>query len=355
MASNDIMIINVGMATPVGVGAAQTYTSVRAGINRYQASSVQNKRFEPMTLALLPEDALPPLDAALESQGLTSRQARMLRLGALALTDMLASGATVSATTLLFLGVPETLPGRSPAVPEAFPGYLARQARATWDVRNTRMYPHGRAAGLVALYEAVNWLRAHPDRDALVGAVDSYLDLYLLGMLDMEERVMAPSTMDGFVPGEAACFMMLRGEESARRAGTRSLARIKGVALGQEAGHRYSEAPYKGEGLATVVQNLCAQAGTQASQIKTVYAGYNGESFFAKEWGVTYLRSKELFADPLKFEHPADCFGDAGAALGLVLAGLGAMGMNKNQLASDCLVWSSADRAERAAALIGTI
>ena len=71
-------ICGIGMVTAVGTTAAQTASSVRAGVSRYQESSVYNKRFEPMTMALLPEDAIPPLNEKLASEpGLTSRQRRM--------------------------------------------------------------------------------------------------------------------------------------------------------------------------------------------------------------------------------------------------------------------------------------
>ena len=80
------------MMTPIGDCAAQTATSARAGICRFQQSSVHNKRFRPMTLALLPDDALPPLAGEAEAAaGLTARQRRMLRLAGPALREAIAT------------------------------------------------------------------------------------------------------------------------------------------------------------------------------------------------------------------------------------------------------------------------
>ena len=56
--------------------------------------------------------------------------------------------------------------------------------------------------------------------------------------------------------------------------------------------------------------------------------------------------------DRLRVQHPADCFGDAGAALGLVMLGLAAMDLARGRIDGDCLVWGGADRGERGAALL---
>ena len=86
--------------------------------------------------------------------------------------------------------------------------------------------------------------------------------------------------------------------------------------------------------------------------MRCVYAGLNGEGLVAKEWGVAYLRSAERFAEGFEVEHPADCLGDAGAALGPILLGLAAIGLEKGYREGPCLVWSTSDREARGAALL---
>ena len=61
MAGEYAWICGTGMVTPLGAQTAQTAASVRAGISVYEDSAVCNKRFEPMSMALVPEDNLPPL------------------------------------------------------------------------------------------------------------------------------------------------------------------------------------------------------------------------------------------------------------------------------------------------------
>ena len=62
--------------------------------------------------------------------------------------------------------------------------------------------------------------------------------------------------------------------------------------------------------------------------------------------------SAERFAENFEVEHPADCLGDAGAALGPILLGLAALGLEKGYRGSPCLVWSTSDREPRGAALL---
>ena len=65
MAGEHAWICGAGMVTPVGGQSAQTAASVRGGISVYEESAILNNRFEPMTMALVPEDILPPLNEKL--------------------------------------------------------------------------------------------------------------------------------------------------------------------------------------------------------------------------------------------------------------------------------------------------
>lgn len=341
----------VGMITAVGIGAKQTAASVRAGIARQADSSIYNKQFQPMKMALVPEEALPPLEPALESvPGLTSRQIRMLRLAGSALSEVMAEVPNPQRVPVL-LGTAEAWPGRADPAGGKFLDHLAVQSKVSFDLSKSKMFPVGRAAGLYALQEALQRLKTGREEQIVVGGVDSYLDLYLLGTLDMEGRVLAEGVMDGFVPGEGAGFLLLRSATKPIT-GKAPLAMVLGVATGTEKGHRYSEDIYRGDGLAATLQQLFRSVPQNREKVRTVYAGFNGENFWAKEWGVAYMRSQANFETDFRVEHPADCFGDPGAALGPITVGLAAIGMQKGYLKGSSLVWCSSDREPRAATLV---
>jgi 3-oxoacyl-[acyl-carrier-protein] synthase-1 len=350
-------IAGIGMMTPIGDCAAQTASSFRTGICRYRESSVYNKRFQPMRLALLPEDALPPLAEPVQAiQGMTSRRARMLRLATPALAEALAD-LDPEIRPALFLAVPETLPQMPTGVDADFLGHLAAQTGARFDTAKSHMYALGRAGGMHALQGALDALSAGASH-VLLGGVDSYLDLLLLGTLDQQDRVLAEGVMDGFCPGEGAAFLLLTQAalptpiDPSKPTGSAKPPHcvLLPPGLADEPGHRYSQEPYRGDGLANAIRAALPPLAGQ--KVRTVLASLNGENFGAKEWGVAYMRNKPGFEEPLRFDHPADCFGDTGAANGPLLLGLAVIGIQNGWLPSPCLVYGSSDQEQRGAACV---
>lgn len=343
MAGPGAWVVGVGLVTAVGDSAAQTATSVRAGISRYRESAVRNARGAPMTLALLPDEALPPLATPLAAvAGLTSRQRRMLRLAAPALREALAA-APPGSPPPLFLAGPEPLEGRPPPADEAFLDLLHIQARGAFAREGSSVFPSGRAGGFQALAAALEAL-ARGTPSALVGGVDTFLDLYLLGTLDREGRVLAEGVLDGFCPGEGAGFLLLSPEPAP------GAAFLHPPGLAAEPGHRYAQEPYRGDGLAQAI--ALALAPVEGRPVPTVFGSLNGESLGAREWGVSVLRNRAGLAPDFRFEHPADCFGDVGAAFAPTLAGLAALGLARGYRRGPALVWCSSEHELRGAACV---
>ena len=75
----------------------------------------------------------------------------------------------------------------------------------------------------------------------------------------------------------------------------------------------------------------------------------NGENHWAKEWGVSFIRNSAAFDPDHGFHHPADCYGDTGAACGPLMVGLAALGIRNGKQGGPTLVYGSSDRGERAA------
>lgn len=345
--TDTISIIGIGMMTPVGDSAAMTSVSVQAGISAYQASSIYNKRFQPMTMALTPEDALPPLHEELEKvPGLTSRQRRMFRLADKAIAQALsASKSPISPP--LFLAGPETIPDCPKPIDDSFLMHLHRQAKGGFNLGKSKLLAQGRASGIEVITQAWSTLSSGSEPFVLVGGVDTYLDLYLLGTLDMDNRILADGVMDGFAPGEGAAFLLLASVETVEKYSLKPLANICQPALADEPGHRYSQTPYKGDGLSQAM--TAALSGLKGEKVNTVFSTMNGENLHAKEWGVANIRNQAALSEKLRFEHPADCYGDPGAAAGPIMIGLAAMGMNEGHVQGPSLVYCSSEHEKRGA------
>lgn len=335
------------MMTSVGLSAAETCASVRTGTMRFSQTSFMDRRFEPFTLAEVPEEGLPELAEALDSPGLTSRERRMLRLASMPLIECLNVLPPGEPPPPLHLALPE-LETTLPLDGGRFLTSLAVQADGRFQPARSAADHRGRAGGLRAIEAASSAIAARAARFAIAGGVDTFRDLYVLGTLDLEGRVKSSGSPDGFIPGEGAAFLLLTTNEVAGSLGMDPLAVLSPVAAGRERGHLYSDEPYLGEGLASTLQALL-QNGADHGPIRDVYSSMNGESHWAKEWGVAFLRCRPAFSEEHGMHHPADCHGDIGAAAGPAMVGMAAIGIRYGYRSPPSLVYASSDRGDRAA------
>ena len=312
---------------------AAVEAAVRAGISRVVEGSFQDRRMDFASMASVESSYLPPLaEVIAKLPGLRSRTQRMLRIGGVALAGMCA-GAQSPAPPPLLLALPI-----GADVPRGIIEMLALQAGVGLEPSASRWVPGGRATSLSLLLEAKRMIDAGVP-EVIVGGIDSYIDLRVLSALSLEDRLTTEQQSDGFAPGEGAAFVLIAGR---RQDGVCTL---EGIGSGREEGTRDSDVPYRGEGLARAFAELgeCTQAPAQA-----VYTSFNGERYWTRELGVAVLRSRELLEDGVSFEHPAQVFGDLGAATGVSLLALACEQVRRGGLGCG-LVYASSDTGERSA------
>lgn len=342
-------VLKVGMFTPVGLDARETAASVRAGISRLQESSLVDECREPIVMGLVPDDCLDPLADGVDPAGEhTAYSERLLKLGGAALTEVLGG---LEARVPLFVAVRSS--ERARALPPSFLIDLATQAQVAIDLERSAVFAAGRAGFFQALDAAVASLKGATDPGvAVVGGIDSYLDpMPLAGLLQVEKRILTERTIDGFRPGEGAAFLLISAPGRDAPFGE-PLAHLEALAEAEEPGHLYSDEPYRGEGLARAVGELTRRVPRTVGKFRTVFAGFNGEFFWSKEWGTSVIRHRDSFVDEPRIEHPAECFGDAGAALPAIMTGCVSIGLSEGSIEGPVLVWASSDTAERGAACL---
>ncbi len=353
MADNDVVIVNAGMMTAIGLTVAETAASVRAATSRFTETKWMDKRFEPFTVAEVLEEGLPELAPTLASEkGLTYRENRMLRLGTIPLLECIKPLASKVEHIGLILALPE-IETTLPLDRQKFLRRFAQQTDEAFKSDISDSSFKGRAGGLQAIGKASRMIREGNTKFMMAGGIDTYRDLYVLGTLDLEKRVKSSDNLDGFVPGEGAGFLLLTSRIAANVAGLAPMAIISEVAEGFEEGHLGSEQPYTGDGLATTIEKLLQESNLK-EPIKEVYSSMNGENHWSKEWGVAYLRNTAAFESAHDIHHPADCFGDTGAACGLLLTGLSAVGIMQGYRGSPSLVYCSSDQGQRAAVVVSS-
>jgi 3-oxoacyl-[acyl-carrier-protein] synthase-1 len=343
-----LYIAGTGMITPVGGNTAMTVAAVNACINKYSASSFINKKDKPMTVASVPEDALPTLHDDLKKIQLTGREKRLIRLAAPALAEVFAHY-PLAQPLPLFLAGPESIHSEVKATTAKILTHFKIQVQANIDLANSRYFAAGRSGAIQAIALAFKYFAATNAPYVLVGGVDSYLDAATLGHLDAEDRVLAENVCDAFAPGEGASFILLRNIEMEGDA-TKEETVVFEPGMAVEKGHRYSEEPYLGQGLADAFK-LAIENGS-GEKISSIFSAMNGEHFFAKELGVASIRNQSSLNENYIHEHPVDCFGDMGAATAVVLITLAQHKLLKAKKITQSLVYCSSDMSARTAVCV---
>jgi len=339
--STPVRVIGSGAVCAIGLSVQQIWAAARAGISRSSSSYVHDRNFQPITMALLPDDVMPDVPKLKTEAALTAAQERILRLARMALTDAFGS-APQQAPVPLFLGLPEAAAdSTAPAVDsKTLLSLLAKYSSCPIQLSDSHVFPRGRASAMEALVAATQYLAEAPNRTVVVGGADTFLDLKRLSDLDVEGRILSEQTMDGFTPGEGAAFLILTN--SPVTDGLPSTI-LLASATANDKGHRYSDEPGLGEGLANAVELMRTKLGTPRSPAELIFAGFNGEGFGAKEWGVAQLRHQDILSPQAALEHPADRFADIGAAMGAMLLALADAALLLGHREGPALIWASSD------------
>lgn len=353
-AQTKMYIAGMGMITPVGANVAMTAAAVRAGVSAYTETEYTGQRGLPITMASVPESVFDDLEADIEDgDRYDTCHDRIIKMAIIAIREACANQTTKQPVPLL-LAMPEVsaetgkidTEGLVPLLPT-----LEQNCKPWVSVQQCRMIYSGRAAGMEAIDFAFRYLHDQPHDFVLIGGSDSYRDFARLNPLANADRLRVQSCLDGFVPGEAGCFVLLTRRPELAVARNGHIVALNPPGIAEEIGHFYSKEPYRGDGLDQAFKKALAQD-PPPTNIHTIYSSMNGESHWAKEYGVAYIRNRDAFKDPVAIEHPADCYGDLGAATGPALIVLAVEHLFRDTKVRSHLVYSSSDRAKRSAIVV---
>lgn len=351
MSSPLLYIAGMGMITPLGPNVATTVAAVNAGISAYTLSDYDTDDGEPITIAKVPDAVFNAIEARIdEGDRFNPRHDRIVRMAITAVREACHGHATEQSIPVV-LGMSERSvdkDGLSSLVEN-----LQENCHPWISTQLSRSLYSGRAAGLESIDFAFRYLYELTYPFVLVGASDSYMDDELINPLAREQRLLTSRSSDAFAPGEAANFLLLTRypELAEQRNGFVIALHPPGIA--EEEGHLYSDASYRGDGLDQAFKKALYKESEQS--IHSIYSSMNGENHWAKEYGVAFLRNKEKFIEKVNIEHPADCYGDIGAATATALITLAAERLHKIKQAKKNLVYSSSDIGLRGAIVVEKI
>ena len=350
---DSIVVSGVGAVCATGHSAAVSFTSVKAGLARIGESAELFIRDDK-------QKRLAVNCAAVE--GVADGHRRFLRLYRLAVrafaeaTAHARFDATMLESTPMYLALAEAnRPGLDDRAESRLAARLSQALEIADMSAQTTIVAAGHAGGFIALDAAVQAIRRGERTRVIVGAVDTYLDELSLQWLHDIGRLKLAGSAKGFVPGEAAAFLVIERKAAAEERGAGCYAALESVATGHEANGYYErDVPCTGEGLTQAIRSaLGGRIGPAA--VSLVLCDLNGERHRANEWGLAMARCFGSDAGPSMLWHPADGLGDVGAASGVLNLVLGTLALARSPRGRSALAWGASDDGERGAAVLSAL
>lgn len=339
-------LLGVGLNTAIGTTLAAVSAAWRGRINQFCA----------YTRLPSVRDGRPLLACVHGHIGIgMPLEARMLALAAGPMQAALAARGTHpdarSRPLVVYLSLPPPRPGWGEEQSRSLARKLIANIPFAVDRERSAVIETGHHGAIALIRRAMAEVSEDRAEDCLIGAVDSWIDAATLDWLEGQGRLKGPARPDGLIPGEGGGFLLLGSANSRRRVAERSGLRIVAAGESVDPTPWYLGAPIHGDGLAALLQAILTEERPIAG---TTYADLNGEAWRVDEWMVAYLRSGRRHADPLNLRHPADCWGDLGAASGCALVALAAYELEHRPRApGSALVWTASDtRPFRSACLL---
>lgn len=346
-----LYIAGMGMITSVGANVPMTAALVDAQISAYAETEYTGQRGKPVTMALVPDLVFDELEAEIrDGDRFNARHDRVIKMAIIAIREACAQQSTEQPVPLV-LAMPQGQADEDGLAP--FIQNLEHNCKPWIGTDQCRRIHSGRAAGMEAIEFVFRYLYDAHNEFFLIGGSDSYQDHARLGPLADADRLLVTGARDGFAPGEAAGFLLLTRKPELALARNGCIVALNPPGIAEEPGHLHSDEPYRGEGLDQAFKKALIHRPQQT--IHRIYSSMNGEDHWAKEYGVASIRNTAHFHDPVNIEHPADRYGDLGAATAPVLIALAAEHLFNDAKATAHLVYSSSDHAKRGAIVLEKI
>ncbi|RKH12115.1 hypothetical protein D7X74_24205 [Corallococcus sp. CA047B] len=342
MREGRIAITGIGMASSLG-NAVQACAAARAGLTRI--TDLEQTEVEEETLRT---EALKGHPANWVAGGFEG-PGRLLCLGEAAIQDLLFHVKLKPeefAGTALLLQLPDdfhqqTLLGRgatatatSDFAPEDLPAEALLQA--TWKSFPERLmaltgfetrprilerFRGGPASFAHLLLRARNLLNSRTVDRCIVGGIDSLIDGGPLLAARELQLTRTPNSPVGFLPGEAAGFVLIESARAADARGARIQALLGPVGIAEESFDRFSGTPSTGAALFAATTACLESWSEQDGAIGSAVVNLNGDPFRAMDYGSALVRmTSARLPTSFRLVLPVDSFGELGAATGPVSA-----------------------------------
>ena len=179
----------------------------------------------------------------------------------------------------------------------------------------SRVIAHGHVSIAVAMKHACELIQELNVPQVLIAATDSLLVGQTLAYFENKERLLTSQNSNGFIPGEGAAALVV--EPATASQGNHLI--CYGLGFGVEQAHIDSEEPLRADGLTAAIRESLGDVGCEMGDLDFRITDISGDQYYFKEASLALLRTLHKPKKEFDIWHPADCIGEVGAVMGLVM------------------------------------
>lgn len=350
-----IAILRTGTVSPVGFNSPSTFAALQVRLNNFEETAYFGRDGEAIVASAIPSSFGSATASALD---------RHIAFLSGAIAECLAGvdGGQPPGLPILLCVAEITRAGRLPDLDIALRDGVERQLGIRFGPES-KVFAYGQASAFFALNDAFSLLDDHPL--VLIAGVDSYIIPATLTSLINNKRVLNAENPSGFIPGEAACALLLGrpamlervcalfSSDPAKRqvpSVTMPALYCTSVAVARERAVLGGGAPNRAEALSEAIKVAAKGLPDQAESICLRISAQSNEDFYAKEFAIAAGRTK-MSQSPLWMV--CDSLGETGAAAGLLTLAWAYTSGHRGLLpGSEVVCLAASDEGERAAAVV---
>jgi len=152
----------------------------------------------------------------------------------------------------------------------------------------------------------------------LIAATDSLLVGPMLEHYEEYDRLKTSTNSNGFIPGEAGAALVVE----LGKAKQDNQLFCCGLGFGVERAHVSSDEPLRANGLVAAMKASLEEAGHGESILDFKITDLSGEQYYFKEASLAFSRIDRTKREEFDLWHPAECIGEVGTAIGLIMIGV---------------------------------
>lgn len=315
MSSFPLAITGVGMVTGVGLNAPATCAAIRCAIDNFQETRFMDQGGEWIMGCEVPLEQ--------PWRGKT----KLIKMAAVAINECLVGNNLIDPkeTPLLLCLSEHERKGRVIDDDNRFFLDLQEELGVEFHEKSL-VIARGQVGVAVALKHARHLIHDLKIRHVLIAATDSLLVATTLAHYEEYERLLNSQNSNGFIPGEAGAALVVQSVHTKPE----SQLICHGLGFGIEKAHVDSEEPLRADGLTAAIKESLNDAVCEMGDLDFRITDISGDQYYFKEASLALLRLLRKRKEAFDIWHPADCIGEIGAVMGLVMIAVLKVACEKN-------------------------